>query len=250
MYDAIILSDLHLGSAVCQTDALSSFLDSLLIGDRSSERLILNGDVFDSFNLARMRSGHWDILHQLRELAEQMEVIWIAGNHDGPPKLVSRLLGVPVAGEYVFHSGGVRVLALHGDRFDTFIARYPRLTDLADRGYRMLQRLDPSHTLARFAKHRSKTFLRCAQRLAEDAVAYARKRDCDVVCCGHTHLAGTTSPSAGCKHGVRYFNSGCWTERTCHFLTVRRGEIAIQEYVSAVDSVVVTSAAAPATALT
>ncbi|HJZ57282.1 MAG TPA: UDP-2,3-diacylglucosamine diphosphatase [Gemmataceae bacterium] len=225
MYDAVVISDIHLGSDNCQAKALAHFLESVRRGPMAARRLILNGDVFDSIDFRRLKKQHWKVLSQLRKLSDEIAITWINGNHDGPAEIVSHLLGVSVSEEMVIESGGKRILFLHGHRFDQFISRYPVITWVADRIYNILQKLDQSHYFAKLAKRRSKTFLRCAQKIEQDSVRYAAKRGYDAVCCGHTHhaTANTTGP-------VAYFNSGCWTENPCHYLTVKDGVVEVHPY--------------------
>src|SRR5205807_8731019 len=132
------------------------------------------------------------------------------GNHDGPAEVVSHLLGVRVEEDLVLESGGRRILVMHGHVFDDFIDNHPFLTYLGDCVYALLQKLDGSHAIARYAKSRSKTFLRCARKIEEGTVEVARKKDCSAVCCGHTHVARANTDGP-----VQYFNSGCWTEPPC-----------------------------------
>jgi len=226
VHDAIVISDLHLGSDNCQAGALVAFLEQIRFGDLPTPRLILNGDVFDSIDFRRLRKQHWRVLSLLRKMSDEIEIVWINGNHDGSAEIVSHLLGVTVRDETVIESGGRRILFLHGHRFDEFIETYPVTTWVADRIYRLLQKIDSSHTFAKMAKKNSKTFLRCAQKIEEKSREYARKHGCDAVCCGHTHLA--TSAEAD---SVGYFNSGCWTEMPCHYLAVRGGAIEVREFV-------------------
>ena len=225
MLDALVLSDVHLGSDNCQARALVQFLDEVRRGERPTRRLILNGDVFDSIDFRRLKKQHWKVLSLLRKLSDQVEIVWINGNHDGPAEIISHLLGVEVRDEIVVETGGRRVLFLHGHRFDEFIERYPLTSKLADWLYRGLQRLDKSHTIARSAKKSSKTFLRSARKVEASAVAYAASRGCDAVCCGHTHL-----PAANTLGPVHYFNSGCWTERPCHYLALAAGRVELKAY--------------------
>ena len=229
MYDAVVISDIHLGSDNCQAKNLVHFLESVRRGPMVVRKLILNGDVFDSIDFRRLKKHHWKILSELRKLSDEIEVVWINGNHDGPAEVVSHLLGVECADEIVVESGGRRILVLHGHRFDEFIARYPFITWVADRVYNLLQRLDKSHDFAKWAKRKSKTFLRCAEKIEADAIRYAAKLGCDAVCCGHAHL-----PVANTSGPVHYFNSGCWTEKPCHYLTVRDGAIELASYTGAV----------------
>ena len=224
-FDALILSDLHLGSDVCQAKPIAEFLEAVHDGRTPTRRLILNGDVFDSIDFRRLKKNHWKVLSLLRKLSDEVEVTWVAGNHDGSAEIVSHLLGVSVADEIVVESGGKKVLFLHGHQFDRFIEQYPISTRLADAFYRLLQRIDKSHGFAKFAKRRSKIFLRSTQKIEAGSVEHARKLGCQIVCCGHTHMAveNTTGP-------VWYYNSGCWTEKPCHYLALADGHVTLRSY--------------------
>lgn len=225
MYDAVVISDLHLGSPNCQAKQLARFLEGVRKGSLAAKRIILNGDVFDSIDFRRLKRRHWDVLSELRRLSDEVEITWINGNHDGTAEIVSHLLGVTCQDEIIVESGGKKILFLHGHRFDEFISRYPFLTWFADRVYNFLQRIDKSHYFAKQAKKRSKTFLRCAAKIEADSIRYASRMGCDAVCCGHTHHAGSNLSGP-----VAYFNSGCWTEKPCHFLTLKDGVVEVRAF--------------------
>lgn len=220
MLDAIVISDIHLGSENSEARLLVEFLESIRQGRLATRRLILNGDVFDSIDFRRLKKRHWKVLSLLRKLSDEIEIVWVNGNHDGPAEVISHLLGVDVRDEIVIESGGRRVMVLHGHRFDEFIERYPLTSKLADWLYQFLQRVDKSHYIARQAKANSKTFLRCAKKIEAAATEYAKASGCDAVCCGHTHLPATATVGP-----VGYYNSGCWTDRPCHYLFIDAGEI-------------------------
>ena len=228
--DAIIVSDIHLGSDNCQAKALVELLESIRDRRLRTKRLILNGDVFDSHDFRRLKKNHWKVLSEIRKLSDEIEVIWVAGNHDGSAEIVSHLVGVTVVDEIIVESDGKRVLFLHGHRFDQFIERYPIATWLADTAYRWLQRLDKSHHFAKLAKRRSKVFLRSSDKIREGAVAYAWKKGCDAVCCGHTHLAMERN-----ERPVAYYNSGCWTEKPCTYLVLEKGIVTVHSDAEPVD---------------
>ena len=233
MLDAVVISDIHLGSDNCQAREVVHLLDAIRRGDLATRRLILNGDVFDSIDFRRLNKHHWKVLSEIRKLSDEVEITWINGNHDGPAEIVSHLLGVNCTDEIIVESGGRNILFLHGHRFDEFIARYPWFTKFADRFYNFLQRLDKSHAFAKFAKRKSKTFLRCADKIEHEAKRYAARRGCDVVCCGHTHHAVEKR-----EGDVHYFNSGCWTEKPCKYLTVLDGEVEVHTWAVFADTVV------------
>src|SRR5438128_1025061 len=100
MLDAVILSDLHLGSDNCQARRVCRMLERIVEGELVTARLILNGDVFDSIDFRRLNKAHWKVLSLLRKLSDQVEIIWLCGNHDGSAEIVSHLLGVTVMDDH------------------------------------------------------------------------------------------------------------------------------------------------------
>jgi UDP-2,3-diacylglucosamine pyrophosphatase LpxH len=224
MDDAIIISDLHLGSEVCNDRLILEFLDAVEDDALPAKQLILNGDVFDSWDFRRLKKKHWKILSRLRSMSDHRTIIWIGGNHDGPADLISHLLGLNVADTYVLESGGRSILVMHGHQFDSFIDAHPLLTKFADFFYFWLQKIDKSVAIARKVKKASKIFLRCTEIIKRKALAYAQKRSFTVVCLGHTHLYAEDEGPIG------YYNSGCWTEGHGSYLAVKDGVVQLRHF--------------------
>lgn len=223
---SIIISDIHLGSGVCQAKKFREFLSSIHEEEIQTDELIVNGDLFDSWDFRRLKGSHWKILSKMRQVAKSKRVVWIRGNHDGPSEMISHLIGIDFLDEYDFDSGGKRYLVLHGDIFDDFISEYPVLTRFADQAYRFLQKLGGRSDLAFMAKKSSKTFLRCSELVKQKAKIYAQYKSADVVCCGHTHMQ-----EKDLKGNVEYYNSGCWTEKDCHYILIDDGQSSIVKYI-------------------
>jgi UDP-2,3-diacylglucosamine pyrophosphatase LpxH len=221
MSETIIISDIHLGSEVSQAKNLINFFETIETKHPNVKQIIINGDLFDSWDFRKLKRNHWRVLSHIRKLSKKLHFVWINGNHDGPAEIISHLLGVDFVEKYTFTNGGKKILVLHGDIFDNFIVKYPIFTKLADNIYRLIQKLDKSFYLAKLAKRNSKTFLRCQEKVKEKAKIYCKKQNCDVVCCGHTHFAVADG---------NYYNSGCWTEDPCTYLLVINGEIIIKNY--------------------
>src|SRR5262249_34423388 len=137
----------------------------------------------------------------------------------------SHLLGVAVEDEYVLGSGGREILFLHGHTFDDFVDSHPILTWVGDCIYAALLWIDKSHAIARMAKRGSKTFLRCARKVEVGAAEPRCREGRDGVWRGHTHVA-----MSSCGQGVEYFNSGCWTESPCTYLTVECGRVCLHSF--------------------
>jgi UDP-2,3-diacylglucosamine pyrophosphatase LpxH len=220
LLDAVLFSDLHLGSEACQVRAIQDFLDGL----PDTARLVLNGDMLENTEY-RLTKQHWRVLSRLRKLSDQLELVWVQGNHDTDAESVAHLIGATFVPEYEFESGGRRILCVHGDAWDRFLTDHPVLTIIADWFYLWMQRM--SRRLAHRAKRSSKTFLRCVERVRSQAIEYGKTKEVDMVICGHTHHAEEL-PSLT-MGSPSYYNSGCWTDHNCNYLTVKNGIITLEE---------------------
>lgn len=215
-----IISDVHLGSRVCQCEKLLKFLSEIEKEqeEKGDVRLIINGDLFDSIH-SRLKKNHWKILSKLRKMSDTMRIIWIRGNHDAQDaEIVSNLIGIELR-EHYFIVDNFRVLyCVHGDKWDEYIKNYPLITNIADWFYKnILQRIG----LGPRAKRNTKSFLRNNQKIKEKAVEFLWTNQLNEIYCGHTHQA---------HDGGNYKNSGCWTEETCTYIKVTNGESVLLEF--------------------
>jgi len=209
--EAIIISDIHLGSDNCQAELLLEFLDNI-----NTSKLIINGDLFDNTE-SRLKKKQWKVLSKLRKLSDTVEIIWVIGNHDYPhPEVIGQLIGAKVADDHTFVSGLKTIHCIHGDIWDSFLTKYPMITSIADFIYNILQKIDKKHRLASFAKRSSKSFLRCKDVICENAKKYAASNKYDFIICGHTHYTESSGS---------YYNSGCWTELPCDYISINNGEL-------------------------
>jgi UDP-2,3-diacylglucosamine pyrophosphatase LpxH len=168
---------------------------------------------------------HWRVLSQFRKLADKLELVWVRGNHDCDAESVAHLIGAEFVPEYEFESGGRRILCVHGDAWDRFLTDHPIITCMADWFYLRAQRW--SRRLANRAKRSSKTFLRCVDRVRSEATEYGKAKGVDAVICGHTHFAEV--PPQPAPFSCAYYNTGCWTDAQCHYVTVQEGSFQLLE---------------------
>lgn len=210
--DAIILSDVHLGSPMSRASELVKILRGY-----SFTTLILNGDIFDNANARTVQDNGWEFLSYLRELTVQKkEVVWIAGNHDLFARKFFTLLGAHTCTEYAFTHLGKKCLVFHGDKYDKFLVRNGVMSSTMGASYRAFQRLGGKRQrVSRFVKRRYKSWLRLSPRVAKGAVKHGLSRNADVVICGHTHQALETEID-----GVEYYNSGCWADKPSSFVVL------------------------------
>ncbi|HEV3168443.1 MAG TPA: hypothetical protein VGZ22_30840, partial [Isosphaeraceae bacterium] len=71
LYDCLVISDLHLGSDVCQASLLESFLEWAV--DRTRV-LVINGDIFDDLNFKRLTKRHFACLKIIRRNSDRPEL--------------------------------------------------------------------------------------------------------------------------------------------------------------------------------
>lgn len=221
-YDCLVISDLHLGSDVCQARLLEAFLEWASSHTRA---LIINGDIFDDLNFKRLTRRHFACLKVIRRNSDRDDftVIWIRGNHDGPADIISHIVGVEILDEYVYDNGPIRLLIFHGDQFDHFITRYKWITGAACKLFYGIQKWFP-HRASRWVRRVSKKWQRNSELVERTAVEYAQSKGCRHVTCGHTHL-----PREATVAGVHYYNTGTWTDHPpCPFLSVRGSEVKLE----------------------
>lgn len=217
----VILSDVHLGTSECKALEVNHFLRHT-----RSDKLILNGDIIDGWQLAR--SGHWTKAHTrfvrivLKKLEKKnTEVIYLRGNHDD---ILSSFLpldfeNLRIVEEYVHEGPRGRYLVLHGDVFDTVTKNFVFLAHLGDWGYRMLLKLNRWYnmwrawrgkeywSLSKAIKARVKEAVNHVSNFEQHISDLAHQRGCIGAMCGHIHTAADKMIG-----DVHYLNSGDWVE--------------------------------------
>jgi len=212
--DTLLVSDIHLGSAVSRANDLLAQLKR-----HSFRRLILLGDVFDNLNFKRLRDDHWELLSYIRDLTEPevaVEVVWILGNHDAPLENFSPFIGAEGTAEFLWDHGGKKYLAIHGHQFDSFLRRNKIFSTTAAYLFLTVQRFSGANQkFPRFLKKMSKGWLRLSKQVGQKAMAYAHTKGATVVFCGHTHKAIQFDSGP-----VRYFNTGSSTDIPASYITI------------------------------
>lgn len=223
--DAVIVSDIHLGSEMSRARDALELLRSL-----QYRRLILLGDIFSDLNFSRLTGDHWKFLSCIRKLSNpkrKIEVVWVEGNHDhGLSNVMSHLVGVPVYQRYVWTFQGKRHVAIHGHQFDRFSCRKLLISRIGLEVYRQIQRIEgPSKPLSRRLDRLNTRWLSLRGKVAAGALHYAKLGRADRIFCGHTHQADL----AFCD-GIEYYNTGAWVDMTPTYITVGEQGVAICEY--------------------
>ena len=225
-FDALILSDLHLGADMSRArEALH------VLRQNSYRRLILLGDIFADLNFGRLKKEHWKFLGYIRKLSNpkrRVEVIWVEGNHDhGLAPIMSHLVGVRVYQEYQWNYQGLLHVAIHGHQFDDFSVSNVHLSYwVGTLFYLQLQKWDSKNkVLTRFLDRMNTRWLRLSSKVAAGALAHARHHGAARIFCGHTHAALHQHAD-----GADYYNCGAWIDERLTYITVGENGVQIHEY--------------------
>jgi UDP-2,3-diacylglucosamine pyrophosphatase LpxH len=213
--NAIIVSDLHIGSRYFLHQDFEHFLRSI----SEDHELILNGDIINN-PYAKLKSAHQRILDLIEQISYRQRVVWVQGNHD--IGYIPREFGkVHFKRLYAIEH---RLLIAHGHDFDeimpknqSFIKAFKLMHDL-----RVKLGARPVH-VAHYAKKWEIFYKVLRKNVIRNAVTCARENGYEGVTCGHTHY-----PEERVFNGIRYINTGAWTEVPTFYLLVTAEEMILK----------------------
>lgn len=197
---AIIVSDLHIGLPQFRG---AMFMDLVASLD-SDIALVLNGDTLDKPSQLLSPSDQ-RVIDFIRDQSFARPVIWLSGNHE------EKMSGEN-AGQIRFERQmrfGDRLLVVHGDDFDNLKPRARRFLVVFSHFHKYLVQLGaPPVHVAEFAKRWLPFLYRVfTRRVRLKAVQFAKRQNVSTITCGHTHHVEDCI-----QDGIRYINTGSWTE--------------------------------------
>lgn len=233
-YKTIVISDLHLGSSGAKAKEVNEFLKV-----NSCERLILNGDIIDGWQLKK--GGTWKKKHTgfFRAVLKMMdkhdtEVIYLRGNHDDfLDQIIPFKIGkqFSIRRDYILNSFGKKYLVIHGDIFDSITSQMKWLAYLGDVGYTFLLWLNkwynqyrtwrgkPYFSLSQTIKQKVKLAVNFISDFEEKLAELAVAKDANGIICGHIHKAEIKQIGS-----IQYMNSGDWVESMSALVETHQGE--------------------------
>lgn len=234
-----MLSDIHLGISNSRVREVVHFLRH-----HSCDKLILNGDIIDGWQLSK--SGKWKKKHTafFRLLMKRLsnthtEVVYLRGNHDDfLDEIIPLQLGnFSIVRDHIHHSGTRRYFVVHGDIFDSVTTKLRWIARLGDTGYTFLLWLNrhynnsrrkrglPYYSLSQNIKHRVKQAVSFISDFEKELCEVARQERCEGVICGHIH-----HPDNKMIDNIHYLNSGDWVETMSALVESTDGEWQILFY--------------------
>jgi UDP-2,3-diacylglucosamine pyrophosphatase LpxH len=221
-YKTVFISDVHLGTPDCKIHEVNDFLRRI-----RCEKLVLNGDIIDSWHLKR-KPHHWNKHHTrfvrlvLRKMEkEATDVVYLRGNHDDELRryMPLRMARLQIANEHVHETPRGNYIVIHGDVFDQITTHCRWLSVLGSIGYDWLLTLNRAYnwwravrgkeyfSLSKAIKAKVKRAVSYAGKYEEQLQMLATQRGACGVICGHIHTAADKE-----INGVHYLNSGDWVE--------------------------------------
>jgi UDP-2,3-diacylglucosamine pyrophosphatase LpxH len=206
--NTLVISDIHLGSAVSQKEAV------LRVLNLDFQKLIINGDLFDSYSFKRFDKKDWAILSKIRKLSKSHEVILVHGNHDADAQFLSAITGMDFVENYLTVINGKRIFFEHGDKYDHWIKHKPFITWFFTGAYYWIQKYDKNHSASRILKRMSKSWIKAKDIVCKKFVEKHGSKN-DILVAGHTHY-----PEVKHFEHCTYINTGSFCEDKCSYLEI------------------------------
>ena len=123
MFDAVFVSDVHLGTTRCNVKKFSKFLKNI-----KTKKLVLVGDIIDVQCMekygTRWKREHTECVHQILNLAKKgTEIVYVLGNHEAQIRRYTDFTheNFLMCDEYVYKTkDGDKYLCVHGDKYSEF----------------------------------------------------------------------------------------------------------------------------------
>ena len=213
---AIIVSDLHIGSRYFLRENFMQFLENIPQG----HEFILNGDIIND-PYGKIKPADLRILDCFGEMSLKQNVVWVRGNHDNGyiPDNLGKIQIKP------HHALQKRLFVTHGDFFDEVMPRNQLFIKLFNTMHDLRVKLGarPIH-VAQYAKRWKSFYAYLRKNIMLNAVNYAAAHGFEAVTCGHTHFAEEQF-----VNGIKYLNTGSWTEQPTYYVRVAANEIALHK---------------------
>ena len=210
--DALLISDIHLGSKGCNAEKLLETLKKY-----EPKELIIVGDFIDGWLLKKRfywPQSHTNVLRKILSYSKNgTKVHYITGNHDEYLRNYTPLIlgNIEIKDEMVWNDYYIT----HGDLYDGVI-QLKWLGHLGSWGYelaiwidRTLKKLGYKKSLSAYLKLKVKEAVKFITRFEKQLEYQAEKRKCKGVICGHIH-----TPEI--KKG--YINCGDWIESNSYIV--------------------------------
>lgn len=239
--DAVVLSDVHLGTYGCHATELITYLRGI-----EPKLLVLNGDIVDIWQFRKhyFPAAHMQVIKEIFSLMSKgTEIVYITGNHDESLRRYSglRLGNFRLEDKLVIDMDGQRTWIFHGDVFDATTKGSAKLiAKLGGHGYDILILVNRAinwilksigrekMSLSKKVKNSVKKAVSWIGNFEQTAAELAIENQYSTVICGHIHQPQIRTVETD-KGSVVYMNSGDWIENLTS-LEYNEGQWEIYQY--------------------
>ena len=212
----LIVSDIHLGSIRSNAKDLLVFLTK---NYKNYDRIILNGDVFNDLEFNRLSAEQWELvsfIHERRN-SNDVDLIWIRGNHDEEAmNVVTHLIGIPTIERFDFTENGESFIITHGHLLSSFYKTGVAIQKFFIWMYSFIEIYDKKGKISALI---DKIF---KDKTKENALSVVKNMTNTWIICGHSHLPEINFPYANC---------GAWVNEIKTYIEIDSdGTVALREY--------------------
>lgn len=226
---ALFLSDVHLGSRGCNSEALLEVLKKY-----TPENLFLIGDIIDGWQLRRSYYWNQSYTNLVRKILSYSKngtnVYYVTGNHDDFLREygVLDLGNIKIVDEFIYDG----LFITHGDLYDG-VVKLRWLAKLGSVGYdfaimtdRFLKKLGFKYSLSKYLKLKVKEAVKFITDYENELVRQAKSRGCRGVVCGHIH-----KEEYKFIDDTLYINCGDWVENCSYVVQYMDGTLELKHFI-------------------
>jgi UDP-2,3-diacylglucosamine pyrophosphatase LpxH len=234
---SLFISDIHLGNKNSQADKLLEVLKQY-----EFQNLFIVGDFIDMTSLKR--KFYWNQSHStviqkiLKYSRNDVQTILLVGNHDFYIRDLIKegninLGNILICDEYIYiTTKNEKILLLHGDCFDGFVATHKLLYLIGDLGYELSMKINLIYNKIRklfglnywsfsaYIKKRVKNIIKFLTEYKKASMQLVKEKNCDSLLMGHTHSPEIISGE--------YYNTGDFVESCSYIIEDLEGNLELK----------------------
>lgn len=224
---SLFISDIHLGNKNSQPEKLLEVFKQY-----EFENLFIIGDFIDMTALKRKfywKEKHSTVIQKILKFSRHdVNVYLLVGNHDYYIRDLIKeqninLGNILICNEYIYESiKGEKILIVHGDCFDGFVATHKLLYVIGDAAYEFSIKINYIYnkirklfnmnywSLSSYLKKKVKNVIKFLAEYKKASMELVKKKKCDSLMMGHTHNPEIIKGE--------YYNTGDFVE-SCSYIT-------------------------------
>jgi UDP-2,3-diacylglucosamine pyrophosphatase LpxH len=234
---SLFISDTHLGNKNCQADKLLEVLKQY-----EFQNLFIVGDFIDMTSLKRKfywNQSHSTVIQKVLKLSRHnINVVYLIGNHDFYIRDIikegnTNLGNILICNEYIYTTiKGEKILLVHGDCFDGFVATHKLLYLIGDLGYELSMKINlicnkirklfglNYWSFSAYIKKRVKNIIKFLTEYKKASMQLVKEKNCDSLLMGHTHSPEIITGE--------YYNTGDFVESCSYIIEDLEGNIELK----------------------